>query len=106
MQMMAAAEQGRYASCLEIASKMKREGIQPDYSTYSALLQAAAHEGAWLDAWAILDDMVLVGIKPTTTSFNHLLYVCRPISYSGSFLMLGRLNGNVLHNMFGQSLRR
>lgn len=76
MQMMDAADRGRYISCLEIAAKMKKEGVSPDYSTYSALIRAAARESAWLDAWAIFDDMLLLGFKPTTAIFNHLLHVC------------------------------
>ena len=76
MQMMEAAERGKYHSCLAIAAKMKADGIPPDYSTYSALIQAATREARWLDAWAIFDDMLLVGIKPTVAIFNYLLDVC------------------------------
>ena len=76
IQMMEAAERGKYHSCLAIAANMKAEGIRPDYSIYSALIQAAAREARWLDAWAIFDDMLLVGIKPTVAIFNHLLHVC------------------------------
>jgi pentatricopeptide repeat protein len=75
MQLMAAAERGQYASCLAIAAKMKKDRMPPDYSTYSALIQAAAREANWLDAWAIFDDMLLVGVQPTATIFNHLLHV-------------------------------
>ncbi|KAM6501116.1 hypothetical protein JOM56_004130 [Amanita muscaria] len=32
---------------------------------------------AWLQAWAILDDMLLVGIKPDVTIFNHLIHAHR-----------------------------
>jgi pentatricopeptide repeat protein len=80
MQLMAAGERGQYASCLAIAAKMKKEGIPPDYSTYIALLQAAGRGAHWLDAWAIFDDMLLVGIEPTANIFNHLLHVCHPTS--------------------------
>jgi pentatricopeptide repeat protein len=103
MQMMEAAERGKYYSCLAIAAKMKSDGIRPDYSTYSALIQAAAHEARWLDAWAIFDDMLLVGIKPTVTIFNHLLHVCDTTSliFLLLILMFDRLSDVVLHNMRG-----
>jgi pentatricopeptide repeat protein len=43
------------------------------------MLEAAAEDTFWLDAWAILDDMLLMGIKPNTMSFNNLLHVCPSI---------------------------
>jgi len=108
MQMMDTAERGKYYSCLAIAARMKTEGVRPDYSTYSALMQAAAREGAWLDAWAIFDDMLLVGIKPTAAIFNHLLQVCDIDLPCFLFLgfMSGRPNSNNLHNICGKLLRR
>jgi pentatricopeptide repeat protein len=108
MEIMAAAERGRYDTCLEIAAKMKSEGIPPDYSTYSALMQVVARGTEWLDAWAIFDDMLLTGIEPTVAIFNYLLDVSErpPSFFYYSPLTFGRLNGNVLHNIYGQSSRR
>lgn len=39
------------------------------------MLEAAAEDGCWLDAWAILDDMLQMGTLPNAMSFNHLLHV-------------------------------
>ncbi|GLB37111.1 putative pentatricopeptide repeat domain containing protein [Lyophyllum shimeji] len=73
MQLMDAADRGRYRDCLDIATQMKAEGFQPDLATYTALMTAASAEGHWLDAWAILDDMTAVGVKPDVAVFNALL---------------------------------
>lgn len=54
---------------------MKRKGVKPNLVIYNAMLEAAAEDGLWLDAWAILDDMLLMGIRPNAMSFNHLLHV-------------------------------
>ncbi|KAF8070188.1 hypothetical protein FPV67DRAFT_1006184 [Lyophyllum atratum] len=73
MQLMEAADKGRYRDCLDIATQMKAEGFQPNLTTYTALMIAASGEGHWLDAWAILDDMRGVGVKPDVAVFNALL---------------------------------
>jgi len=75
MQIMAASEARRLAECLAIAAQMKENHLKPDISTYNALMSAVSRDGNWLQAWAILDDMFLIGVKPTTTTFNHLIYV-------------------------------
>jgi len=92
MQMMEAADRGKYHSCLAIAAKMKADSIRPDYSTYSALIQAAAREARWLDAWAIFDDMLLVGIKPTVAIFNHLLHAQRQRSSQYAWPVIEKMN--------------
>jgi pentatricopeptide repeat protein len=83
MQIMAAINIGNYPSCFQVAAKMKSSGISPDISTYNALMNAVAKDGHALLSWAILDDMLLVGVKPTTTTFAHLIEVIMtPISLS------------------------
>jgi pentatricopeptide repeat protein len=54
---------------------MKTEGVKPDINTYNYLLDAAASAGLAMEAWAIMDDMELMGIRPNRTSFHHLLNV-------------------------------
>lgn len=56
------------------AIKVKYEP-QPRLPDYDALIASAAHQGLWIETWAILDDMLLCGVKPTTATFNHLLHV-------------------------------
>ncbi|KXN90905.1 hypothetical protein AN958_02687 [Leucoagaricus sp. SymC.cos] len=56
---------------------MKGKGVEPNLVIYNSLLAAAADDASWLDAWAILDDMLLNGIKPNAMSFNHLLHAVR-----------------------------
>ncbi|KAG6899969.1 hypothetical protein C0993_004737 [Termitomyces sp. T159_Od127] len=76
LQLTEEAELGHYSNVLEIAAKMKALKIQPDVTTYVALINAAAHHRMWLDAWAILDDMIAVGIQPNTAVFNLLIKAC------------------------------
>jgi len=54
---------------------MKQKGVQPNLTIYNVMLSTAAEEGLWLDALAILDDMLSMGIRPNTLSFNHCLHV-------------------------------
>lgn len=54
---------------------MKQKGVQPNLPIYNAMLSTAAEEGLWLEALAILDDMLYIGIQPNAMSFNHLLRV-------------------------------
>jgi hypothetical protein len=63
--------------CLEAAAQMKLEGARPDRQTYHVLMESATNAGAWRIGQAILDDMLLVGIKPDTEMFNILIHVRR-----------------------------
>lgn len=65
----------RLAICLLSAAEMKQKGVAPNLLIYNSMLDAVAEDGFWLDAWAILDDMLRIGIKPNTMSFNYLLHV-------------------------------
>jgi pentatricopeptide repeat protein len=75
MQLSVDADNGRFHQCLALAAKMKVEGINPDILTYNALLLACSRVGLSLEAWAIFDDMTLMGIRPDRSSFHHLLNV-------------------------------
>ena len=61
--------------CFQIAAKMKSSGMSPDISTYNALMDVVAKDANSLLSWAILDDMLLLGIRPTVTTFTHLIDV-------------------------------
>jgi pentatricopeptide repeat protein len=78
MQIMSAINVGNIPMCFQIAGKMKSSGISPDVSTYNGLINAVAKDGHSLLSWAILDDMLLVGVQPTTTTFTHLIEVIMP----------------------------
>jgi pentatricopeptide repeat protein len=75
VQLMAASNSGHFEDSLQLAQRMKVDGIKPEAETYNILLSLAARERAWLFAWAIFDDMILAGIKPTPTTFVHLIQV-------------------------------
>jgi len=61
--------------CMELVSNMKRSKIEPNLDTYNHLLRALAHYNRGFEAWAILEDMLLVGIRPDVNTFNHLIEV-------------------------------
>lgn len=86
MKIMVAANSGNFPTCFQIAAKMKATGVTPDILTYNALMSAVAQDGNTLFSWAILDDMLLVGIQPTTTTFTHLMDVIMPCFFSFKFL--------------------
>ncbi|KAI0339814.1 hypothetical protein BDW22DRAFT_1335411 [Trametopsis cervina] len=56
---------------------MKEAGIKPDAITYEHLLRACADFAGQVEAWAIYDDMVSVGVKPTRHVFHQLLHAMR-----------------------------
>ncbi len=61
--------------CLEAAAKMKLKGTPPDRQTYQMLMESVTNAGAWRLGQAIIDDMLLVGIKPDSQIFSTLLHV-------------------------------
>lgn len=73
--MMAASNSGHFGDSLQLAQRMKADGIKPEAETYNILLSHAARDRTWLFAWAIFDDMILAGIRPTPTTFVHLIQV-------------------------------
>ena len=95
MQIMAAANSRSFAACFETAAKMKAAGITPDISTYNALMSAVARDPNSLFSWAVLDDMLLVGIQPTTTTFTHLMDVIMTPFHFQVSLLIGTSRRNV-----------
>ncbi|KAF5354709.1 hypothetical protein D9756_005214 [Leucocoprinus leucothites] len=77
VQLMSPANARQFLPCVTIAAEMKEKGVEPNLAIYNSMLAAAAEDGFWLEAWAILDDMLLMGVRPNTMSFNHLLHAVR-----------------------------
>jgi pentatricopeptide repeat protein len=69
------AKRHQFLPCVAYAAEMKEKRIEPNLVIYNSMLAATAEDGLWLDSWAILDDMLLMGIKPNAMSFSHLLHV-------------------------------
>ncbi|PPQ89534.1 hypothetical protein CVT25_012206 [Psilocybe cyanescens] len=88
---MAAANSGHFSGCLEAASNMKAAGYTPDASVYNALMSLASRSESWLFSWAILDDMIQVGIEPTSATFAHLIYAQRNRPYTNLWNAHNRL---------------
>ncbi|OBZ70611.1 hypothetical protein A0H81_09090 [Grifola frondosa] len=70
-------ERGMLPNVLFVCKKMKEAGVKPDRFTYSYILQACAKEGLPLEARAVFEDMLAMGILPDRQSFHHLLYSMR-----------------------------
>jgi hypothetical protein len=75
MRIMASVNSGNTAACFRAAVEMKAAGVAPDILTYNALMSAVAQDASGLLSWAIFDDMLLVGIQPTVTTFTYLMEV-------------------------------
>ncbi|KAF8639169.1 hypothetical protein AX17_001656 [Amanita inopinata Kibby_2008] len=71
------AARGNFSLCLQAAARMKLDGVRPDLQVYNALMSSTGPPASWQEAWAILDDMLLVGVKPDAAIFNHLLQAHR-----------------------------
>ena len=86
MQVLAAVNSGNLPLCFQIASRMKSLGKAPDISLYNGLMHAVSKDTNAILSWAIFDDMLLVGVKPTATTFLHLIEVIMtPFSLSSFF---------------------
>lgn len=83
--------QTHYSRCLEASARMKLEGTRPDLHTYLKLMKTASEAGLWKHGWAILDDMLLVGVEPNVDFFNLLLHVRRGIR--SKWLMTRQMTG-------------
>ena len=82
IKIMASANSGHFADCLKTSAQIKSAGMKPDASIYNALMSLAARDASWLFSWAIFDDMLLSGVKPTSTTFAHLVNVTHAIPHS------------------------
>ena len=60
---------------LRLVREMKRERIKPDFVIYNSLLACIAEEDLPLEAWAVIGDMLAMGISPDRQSYHHILRV-------------------------------
>ncbi|KAI0663615.1 hypothetical protein C8Q70DRAFT_906868 [Cubamyces menziesii] len=58
---------------------MKKEGVQPDITTYRSLLEACAHQMLNDEARAVFEDMLAMGIQPDRQTFHSLLKSSAPV---------------------------
>ncbi|PFH51122.1 hypothetical protein AMATHDRAFT_175667 [Amanita thiersii Skay4041] len=75
-----------------MAAHMKLQNIAPDWEVYNALMNTAAACSSYREAWAIFEDMVLVGVKPDISMINHLIYAHRQRSSLYLWLIIDRMN--------------
>jgi pentatricopeptide repeat protein len=64
-----------FLGALHQCIQMRDEGIKPDIMTYHYLLSACSRAAMGSEAWAILEDMQLMGLKPDRQIFIYLLNV-------------------------------
>lgn len=69
------AESRKALQAFNTAREMKEAGVKPNDRTYDHLLQACCGIAASIEAWAVLEDMLAMGIKPTRTTFHRMLNV-------------------------------
>ncbi|TFK68711.1 hypothetical protein BDN72DRAFT_841509 [Pluteus cervinus] len=67
----------RSRATVATASRSEPPNVAPDPTMYQNLLHSASRAGFALEAWAILDDMLLIGLQPTTRPFYQLLWALR-----------------------------
>ncbi|KAG6820981.1 hypothetical protein H0H93_008610 [Arthromyces matolae] len=72
-----AARRANYTETLELAARMKAQKVKPNIGTYRSLMMAASSQRMWLDAWAILDDMIAFGLKPDAHNACSSDYIWR-----------------------------
>jgi pentatricopeptide repeat protein len=75
MQLGRAADDRHPHQALRIVLQMKENGVRPDIATYNHLLRALADEGMCAEAWAVAEDMQLMGINPDRSSCHYLMHV-------------------------------
>lgn len=69
---------GNPVAALEAAKKLKKEGVQPSRDVYNGLLRSLGGGGYFEEAWAVLQDMKAMGVKPNNSTYTSLLHVSAP----------------------------
>ena len=64
--------------CLQLAARMKAQGVKPDTLTYHCLLRACGSLGLAKHAIAIFEDMLAAGLLPERETFHLLFKVSFP----------------------------
>lgn len=59
---------------------MKDAGVKPDHTTYDIMMRHAGAMNLSVEAWAIVEDMIAMGVRPTASTFGYLLSVSGIIS--------------------------
>ncbi|CCM05072.1 uncharacterized protein FIBRA_07278 [Fibroporia radiculosa] len=62
---------------LRLCKVMKDEGVKPDITTYSYILEACAQGGHQLEAKAAFEDMLAMGLQPNRRLFHLMLQAMR-----------------------------
>ncbi len=78
MRMASHLDHGRSHAVLSLAKRMKDEGLAPDTTTYNLILSACAKEGLYVEARAVFEDMVALGVQPNRQTFHHMMRVGLP----------------------------
>jgi pentatricopeptide repeat protein len=82
------AEAGNVLMTLSVCREMKDLGVKPTLMMYNWIIQAFAAALMPLEARAVVDDMLALGIKPDRTSLHFLLKVRLSWSMNECFLLM------------------
>ena len=74
------ADRGDLTQCLRLAAQMKMQEVKPNILTYNCLIRACGRDALAMQAIAIFEDMLAVGLQPERETFHQLLKVCPPES--------------------------
>ncbi|PPQ99718.1 hypothetical protein CVT24_009701 [Panaeolus cyanescens] len=72
-QLLSAVNANRPVDTFQILRRMKDSGVTPSLTVYNYLLELTARNQLWFISWAILDDMLNAGVKPSVQTFAHLI---------------------------------
>ncbi|TCD70337.1 hypothetical protein EIP91_003966 [Steccherinum ochraceum] len=67
---------------------MKAEGVVPDKTTYHHILSQCGHHAAAAEAWAVLEDMVAMGIFPDRDAFHNVIRALYSREMRGTWQLL------------------
>ena len=72
---------------------MKRVGVRPAATTYTALIDCCARARALERAMAVLQEMLHIGEQPDVNCFNMVIHICGEV---GKTRVITRLRGVVV----------
>ena len=60
-------------SALRVYTSMKRDGLEPETNTYSAMIHGLCAEGIMKDAHKLFDEMLEKGLKPNNMVYDTMI---------------------------------
>jgi pentatricopeptide repeat domain-containing protein 1 len=67
---------GDWRHALELLEEMKKEGLSPDYHSYTAAMLACQRAGEWQTVLSLLQRMEALGFPITTEAYGVVMAAC------------------------------